>query len=103
MLQSPSLGSINTKCSINQGILSFHLADEGDRGDGCPQFESLTILVSQKPLEMFLFKVAIHGLCFFFFLFVFSTVNSKYIHCKILPMTGLERKTSGLGSDHSAN
>ena len=39
----------------------------------------------------------------FLFIFVFSTVKSKYVHFKILPMTGFESRTSGIGSDRSAN
>ena len=39
----------------------------------------------------------------FFFIFVFSTVNSKYVHYKILPMTIFKPQTSGIGSDRSAN
>ena len=39
----------------------------------------------------------------FIFIFVFSTINSKYVHYKILLMTGFELQTSGIGSDHSAN
>ena len=46
-------------------------------------------------------KWAIPGL--FFFIFVFSTVNSKYVDYKILLMTGFEPQTSGIGSDRSAN
>ena len=38
-----------------------------------------------------------------FFTFVFSTVNRKFVHYKILPMTGFELRTSGIGSDRSAN
>ena len=37
----------------------------------------------------------------FFFVFVSSTVNSKYV--QILPMTGFEPKTSGVGSNRTAN
>ena len=47
------------------------------------------------------FKWAIPGL--YFFIFVFSiqlTVNVKY---KMLPMTGFEPRTSGIGSDRSTN
>ena len=39
----------------------------------------------------------------FFFIFVFSTVNSKYVQYKILLMTGFEPWTSEIGSDRSAN
>ena len=39
----------------------------------------------------------------FFFIFVFSTINSKYVHYKILLMTGLEPRTSEIGSERSAN
>ena len=35
--------------------------------------------------------------------FVFSTVNCKYVHYKILPLTGFEPQTSGVGSNLSAN
>ena len=38
-----------------------------------------------------------------FFIFAFSTVNSNYVHYKILPMTGFELRTSSIGSDRSAN
>ena len=39
----------------------------------------------------------------FFFIFVFSSGNSKYIKCKILAMTEYETRISGIGSDRSAN
>ena len=39
----------------------------------------------------------------FFFIFVFSTVSSKYGHSTILPMIGFEPQTSGMGSIRSAN
>ena len=39
----------------------------------------------------------------FFCIFVFSKVNSKYVHYLIFPMTGFEPRTSGIVSDHSAN
>ena len=39
----------------------------------------------------------------FAFIYVFSTVNRKYIHYKMLPMTRLELGTTGIGSDFSAN
>ena len=38
-----------------------------------------------------------------FLCFVFSTVNSKYVHYKILPMTGFEPWTSAIESDRSTN
>ena len=39
----------------------------------------------------------------FFFIFVFSTVNSKNVNYKIFaPTTGFEQQPSGIGSDHSA-
>ena len=47
----------------------------------------------QNRFQVF-FKWANPGL--FFFIFVFSTVNSKYIQYKILPMTGFEPRISGL-------
>ena len=39
----------------------------------------------------------------FFFNFVFSTVNSKHIQYKILPITGFEPRISTVGSERSAN
>ena len=36
-------------------------------------------------------------------LFCLSTVNSKYVHYKISPMTGFEPWTSGIGSNRSTN
>ena len=36
-------------------------------------------------------------------IFVFSTFNSKYVHFKILPMTGFEPWTSSIAIDCSAN
>ena len=39
----------------------------------------------------------------FFFIFVFSTVNSKYVRYKTLSMSGFEPLTYGIGSDGSAN
>ena len=35
----------------------------------------------------------------FFFIFVLSTVNRKYVHYKILLMTGFELRTSGIRSN----
>ena len=43
------------------------------------------------------FKWANPGL--FFLIFVFSTVYSKYVQYKILPMAGFEMRISGLGSN----
>ena len=40
---------------------------------------------------------------FFLFTFVFSTVDGKYVHCKMLLMSGFEPWTSGIGINHSAN
>ena len=39
----------------------------------------------------------------FYFIFIFSTVNSRYVHEKFLLMTRLEQWTSGIWSNHSAN
>ena len=39
----------------------------------------------------------------FLTIWVFSSVESKYVHCKILPMTGFEPWASGIGSERSAN
>ena len=39
----------------------------------------------------------------FFFIFIFSTVNSKFVHIKILPKNGFEPRTSDTGSDRSAS
>ena len=36
-----------------------------------------------------------------FFATVFSTVNSKHVLDKILPMTGYEKRTCGIGSNRS--
>ena len=44
---------------------------------------------------------AIPGL--FFFIFVLSTVSSKYAHYRILLVTGFEPWISGIGGDRSAN
>ena len=52
---------------------------------------------AEKYLECFLFPDS------FFLIFVFSTVNSKFVHRKILPMTGFEQQTSDIASDHSVN
>ena len=41
-------------------------------------------------------------LSLFFFIFVFSTVNSKHADNKISPMTGFKLRTSGIGSHRSA-
>ena len=38
-----------------------------------------------------------------FFIFVFSTVDSKSVQYKILPMTGFKLRISDIRSDHSAN
>ena len=56
---------------------------------------------SSTQVEHLIFKWAIPGL--FFFIFVFSiqlTVNVQY---KILPMTGFEPQTTGIGSNCSTN
>ena len=37
------------------------------------------------------------------FFFVFSAVDSKYVHYKFLPLTAFKLRSSGIGSDHSAN
>ena len=37
------------------------------------------------------------------FIFVSSTVNRKYVHYKNLPFNGFEPRTSGFGSNRSAN
>ena len=39
----------------------------------------------------------------FFFIFVFSTFNSKYDHFKLCHHPGFEPRTSGIGSDRFAN
>ena len=44
-----------------------------------------------------------HSRNLFFFISVFSTVNSKYVHYKFSPMPGFKLRTSGVGSDRSAN
>ena len=36
-------------------------------------------------------------------IFVFATVNSKYVNDKIVPMAGFEPRTCGIGSYRSAN
>ena len=51
-------------------------------------------------IEVF-FSWAILGL--FFFIFVFSTVNSKFVQYNILPMIGFELRTSGIGRNRSAS
>ena len=33
----------------------------------------------------------------------FQQTNSKYVHYKMLPITGFELKTSGVGSNRSSN
>ena len=39
----------------------------------------------------------------YFFIFVFSTISSKYVHHIILQVTRFEPRTSRIGGDHSAN
>ena len=39
----------------------------------------------------------------FFFIFIFSNVNSYYVHYDILPLAGFEPRTSGIGSNRSTN
>ena len=58
---------------------------------------------SRQILKFCFFKKnwAIPGL--FFFIFDFLAVNSKYVLYKILLMPGYEPRTSGIGSDRSAN
>ena len=65
----------------------------------CKSGENSSNLVTVK-LQIKVFKCAISGL--FFFIFVFSTVNSKYAHYKILPMAGFEPKSTGIRSNRSA-
>ena len=38
-----------------------------------------------------------------YYFFEAGTVKSKYVRYKILPMTGFEPRTSGIGSDHASN
>ena len=63
---------------------------------------NLPTSTDEKGFQKIAFKWAIPAL-FFFFIFVFSTVNSKYVQYEMLPMTGFERWTSGIGRDRSAN
>ena len=81
--------------STYQCLLSFHFSFN--------PMEPLLILGIGTNYKMLcnVKKWANTGL--FFFIFVFSTVNSKYNQCKILPMTGFEPRISGFGSDRSAN
>ena len=61
-------------------------------------FELRTLTTDNDDLILFSKKMAVQT-----FIFVFSiqlTVNIQYI---FLPMTGFERQTSGIGSDHSTN
>ena len=51
---------------------------------------------------LFLKKWAIPGLFFIYFR-LFNTVDNKQMFNKILPMTGVEPRTSGIGSDRSTN
>ena len=37
------------------------------------------------------------------FIFVFSIINSKNVHNKILPMTGFKQRNSVIGSSQPAN
>ena len=59
---------------------------------------------SGRPMSQKYFFLKLgHSRPLFSFIFVFSTVNSRYVHYKILPITGFEPQTPGIGSDHSAN
>ena len=51
---------------------------------------------------MFFLKWAIPGLFLFYFR-LFNTVDNKQMLNKILPMTGVELRTSGIESDRSTN
>ena len=54
-----------------------------------------------KCRDKFFYKLAIPDL--YFLHFVFSTVNSMYVHYKVLPMTGFEPRTFDIQRDHSGN
>ena len=56
----------------------------------------------ELPLFVYIFYKLGYS-CHFFLFFVFSSVKSKYVHYKILPMTGFEPRRSGIGSIPSAN
>ena len=60
-----------------------------------PQFASS----HRQNLYWTFFKMAIPGL--FFFIFVFSIQLTVHTQYKVLPMTGFELQTSGIGSDRS--
>ena len=55
----------------------------------------------KKVLRKDFLKWAIPG--HFLFIFVSSAINSKYIHSKTLPKIGFKLRTSGIGSNRSAN
>ena len=63
---------------------------------------NMCILFDLPNLGVTLLKMG-HSWLLFCFIFVFSTVNSKYVLYKILPMIGFEPLISGIGSNRSAN
>ena len=77
--------------------MRFHLGDSIAK-PVMQIFGSQTKLVHFKS---FFYKWAIPDKKFF--IFFFSTVTSKYVRYKILPMPGFERRTSAIVSNHCAN
>ena len=65
--------------------------------------ELILIAVTQEDEEvrLSLFEWAIPDL--FFFIFIFSTVNSKNVHKYMFTMIGFKLRTSDIGRDLSAN
>ena len=66
------------------------------RGGGCITLNVLW------PLVLSFFKVA-HSRPLFIYFRLFNTADNKQMFNKILPMTGVEPRTSGIESDCSAN
>ena len=56
--------------------------------------------MTNVKIQLNIFKLAIPGL--FLLIYVFSTVSSKYVQNKILPMTPFKLRISGIGSDRCA-
>ena len=82
----------------------FIQLDFRNEGKGCfsEVLNFIQKLLSLLPLEApMLVQIFFNGFSrpLFLFIFVFLKVNSKYVNYKILPITGFEPQTSGIGSD----
>ena len=66
-------------------------------------FASKILSYSGQVYIMTIFLKVDHSRPLFIYLRLFNAVDSKQMFNKILPMTGVEPRTSGIKSDHSTN